>query len=603
MTSSGGSSGDGRAPTADRISDPTVTLDSVQDRTRPIDQFSADATDTDGDTVVRSSGLQGPGAAAGKQATSPVSDRLSLGEGTVVGGRYVLKGLAGSGGMAEVFRARDRKANRDVAIKILKQTFLDNPAAIEALEREARHAAAIDAQGIVPVFATGTDNGRPYTVMEFVDGKPLSQILKTREGRSVTWARTLDFAVDVGRTLAAAHAKGIVHCDLKPGNLFRMADGSWRVMDFGAALEVRDLRRDAQPVRVHRRLSADRSLEALTPAYASPEQLRHMAPEVRDDVFSLAVITYEMLTGLHPFGRLSADAAQERHMTPPRPAGIPPQAWNTLRRGLAFDRNKRPKSMTAFLRGLCRRRPVWPLTLLVLTISMGGAAALNPEVANRVLRDLELGGRAGMAMVQSDERAVAAMLDLKAADGPLADLALAFSRPLMEDRLRSLAAVGPEATTERLRVAMWAAGAARTLYPDDAAIGQLGERSFHLLLLDLADRLGRDEPIPRALLAGDVTLLRAGDPTAYAGVEDVIADLVRERLRKLGDPDAARSLADTARDLFPDEDWAEPPSGETDLQPAVPPGQKPPENTVPENVPRAAPVKDLQSQPLAPPPQ
>ncbi|MEQ8584654.1 MAG: serine/threonine-protein kinase [Thalassobaculaceae bacterium] len=487
------------------------------------------------------------------------------GEGDLIAGRFELGPQVGVGGMAAVYRARDRDTGGTVAVKLLKDAFLDRPSAVDAFEREAERTAALDDPGVAAVIATGRDGDSPYMAMEFLDGTPLARTLKMREGRPVSWARTLDFAAAVARTLAAVHSHGIVHCDLKPGNLFQTKDGFWRVLDFGAARDQPIPRSGPTPVRTHRRLSPEPALDALTPAYASPERLGHQEPDIRDDVFSLAVITYEFLTGLHPFGRLPSDQAQTRGLRPPRPAGIPTRAWKTLRAGLAFERKARPKTMTEFLRGVRRRPWLWPKILLVTAIGIGGiagVAALRPDLPaaghlERVWGDLELGGRAGLAYFESDEAALRALLDLKAADGPLGPPAVALAKPLMEDRLRRLAEAGPDSPTDRLRTALWAAGAGRTLYPDDDAILQLGERPFNLLLLDLADRLGRDAPMPRAVLVGDVALLRTGNPPDYAGVEDVIVDLISERLRKLTDPAAVKALTETARELFPGESWAE----------------------------------------------
>lgn len=553
-------------------------LETVDDRTLLVNALTADAPPDDEDTVLWSEGED-----AEETDETVAAHGRAPGEGDTIDGRFELKTLVGVGGMSVVFRAHDRQTNRDVAIKILKDAFLDTPGALNGFTREAKRTAAIDHPGVVTIIASGVHDDRPYTVMEYLDGTPLSRMLKAREGRAVTWARTLDFVNAVGRSLAAAHGKGIVHCDLKPSNLFQLSDGSWRVLDFGVAQEIRA---PGTPLPERRKEGPDKktepSLEALTPAYASPEQLRHMASDPRDDIFSLAVITYEMLTGLHPFDRLPADQARSRRLLPPRPDGIPTRAWKTLRRGIAFDRERRPKSMAAFLRGMRKPKPVWPWVVALLAIAVGAAVALRPDLAAQTGRDLELGGRAAMAYVEEDdETALQAALDLKAAEGPLGNHAIRLARPLIEDRVRRLAYVSPESPTERLRLANWAARTGRTLYPDDEAMHGIAERPFHLLLLDLADRLGRDELMSGRILAEDVTLLRGSDPQAYAGVEDVIVDLILERLRKLDDVQAAKALTDTARDLFPQEQWIEPTS--------VPPA------------PAAAPIGDLTVEPLAEP--
>lgn len=541
-------------------------LETVDDRTLLVNVLTADTPIDDEETVIWNDGSDDDEA---EEAGSGHGD--APGEGDLVDGRFELKTLIGVGGMAVVFLAHDRKADRDVAVKLLKDAFLDTQAAFDAFTREAKRTAAIDDAGVVQILASGTHEGRPYTVMEYLDGTPLSRMLKAREGRAVTWVRTLDFVTAVGRALAAAHAKGIVHCDLKPSNLFHLADGSWRVLDFGVAQEIRSPASDREtPEREDADKSAEPAIEALTPAYASQEQLRHMSPDPRDDIFSLAVITYEMLTGLHPFDRLPADQARARRLQPPRPEDVPARAWKTLRRGLAFDREDRPKSMTAFLRGLRKPRPVFPIVLLLIVVAIGGGAALRPDLTGAVVQDIRAGGEAGMAYFEDDQRFLQATLDLRAADGPLGPSAIAVARPLIEDRIRRLAQVDSETPTERLRLANWAAKAGQTLFPGDETIHQIAERPFNLLLLDLADRLGRDDPLPPAVLTDEINLLRASDPQSYAGVEDVIVDLILERLRKLQEPAAVKSLTETARELFPNEQWVEPAAPVDDLSSGVP---------------------------------
>jgi len=523
-------------------------LETVDDRTLLVNALTADAAPTDEATVVFSDGADrdADGESAPERGRAP-------GEGDLVDGRFELETLVGVGGMAVVFRARDRKVGRAVAVKLLKDAFLDTQAAFEAFTREAKRTASIGDPGVVRILASGTHDGRPYTVMEFLDGTPLSRMLKAREGRAVTWTRTLDFVTAIGRSLAAAHGKNIVHCDLKPSNLFHLSDGSWRVLDFGVAQEVRS----GADVPATDATEAP-AIEALTPAYASPEQLRHMAPDPRDDIFSLAVITYEMLTGLHPFDRLPADEARTKGLLPPRPEDLPARAWKTLRRGLAFEREKRPKSMAAFLKGLRKPRPVWPIALVLVALAVGGAAAIWPERARETVRDLDAGGQAGLAYFEDDDRFFAALVALRQDAGPLGRALIGTARPVIEDRLRRRAQVDSEATTERLRAANAAARIGHTLFPNDPEIHQIAERPFNLLLLDLADRLGRDEPLAPETLRDDVLLLKASDPESFAGVEDVIPDLILERLRKLTDPAAAKALTDTARALFPTEMWVEP---------------------------------------------
>jgi serine/threonine protein kinase len=536
------------------LADRVRKLDAIDDRTMMLEALAADATPNDEDTVIRSSDSEGEETQADSSARG-----MPPGEGDTIDNRFELKTLVGVGGMALVFRALDRQMNRDVAVKILKDSFLDTPAVIDAFIQEAKRSATIDDPGVVRIVATGIHEDRPYTAMEFLNGTTLNRILKVRAGRPATWARTLDFVNAVGRSLAAAHAKGIVHCDLKPSNLFQLSDESWRVFDFGIAQEIEEAGKPTLSVAGDKKeIPTAPTIEALTPAYASPEQLRRLSPDARDDIFSLAVITYEMLTGLHPFDRLPADQARDRRLQPPRPEGLPNRAWKTLRRGLAFDRDTRPRSMISFLGGLGKPRPRWPIILVLLAIILGGAAAMFPDIARQVFRDLELSGRAGMAYLEDDARLIQSTVELKTSGGPLGQSVITLARPLIEGRIRELARVEAETPTEGLRRANRAVQAGQTLFPGDEAISQIAERPFHLLLLDLADRLGRDEALAPETLRDDVMLLQNSNPQAYLGVEDVIFDLILERLRELRDPQAAKALTKIGRELFPNEQWVEP---------------------------------------------
>lgn len=536
------------------LSDRVRKLEKIDDRTMMINALSADAPASDEDTVVWNRDADEESSRETEQGCS-----RPPGEGDIINGRFELKTLIGVGGMAVVFRALDLQTNRDVAVKILKDTFLDTPGSVEAFTKEAQRIAAIDDPGVVKILASGTQEDRPYTVMEYLNGTLLSEILKAREGRSVSWARTLNFVNTVGRSLVAAHAKGIVHCDLKPSNLIQLSDGSWRVFDFGIAQDIQQLGTGLQDTSGGRTETPSRpTIEALTPAYASPEQLRHMLPDTRDDIFSLAVITYEMLTGLHPFDRLPAHQASTRRLQPPRPKALPNRTWRTLRRGFAFDRDQRPKSMASFLSGLRKPRSVWPTILVLLLIALGIGATSFPDQTRQVLRDFELGGRVGNAYFANDKHLIQSMIDLRAADGPLGQPAVTLARPILEDRIRRLAKVDSNSPTERIRLANWAASAGHILYPNDKAIGKISEWPFHLLLLDLAERLALEDVLPPEALREDILLLRGSDPQQYDGVEDVIIDLILQRLGKLQDPKATQALIDICRDLFPKEHWTDP---------------------------------------------
>ena len=156
--------------------------------------------------------------------------------GTILGGRYRLVELLGEGGMATIFRAVDTQLGRDVAIKLLRPEYLRDPDFSSRFRQEAQNAASLNHPNVVSVFDYGEDPAGPYIVMEFVDGEDLATIL--RRNGSLPPPQAARIAAAVARALAAAHARGIVHRDVKPGNVLIGRDGRVKVVDFGIARAV-----------------------------------------------------------------------------------------------------------------------------------------------------------------------------------------------------------------------------------------------------------------------------------------------------------------------------------------------------------------------------
>jgi serine/threonine protein kinase len=222
--------------------------------------------------------------------------RLTLTAGTKLGD-YEVKSLLGSGGMGEVYRARDSRLGRDVAIKVLPPSLSSDSDRLRRFEQEARAAAALNHPNILAVFQMGTYQGAPYLVSELLEGETLREQIK--RGR-MTVRKAIDYGVQLARGLAAAHEKGIVHRDLKPENLFVSKDGRLKILDFGLAKLM-------QP-----QCSAEHSTVTLiegtrpgvvlgTVGYMSPEQVRGQTTDHRTDIFSFGAILYEMLAGKRAF--------------------------------------------------------------------------------------------------------------------------------------------------------------------------------------------------------------------------------------------------------------------------------------------------------------
>jgi serine/threonine protein kinase len=218
-------------------------------------------------------------------------------------GHYRVSELIGAGGMGEVYRARDARLDRDVALKILPPAFCQDEERLRRFALEARAAAALNHPNILAIFDIGTEEGSPYIVSELLEGASLRNRLL---GGALSPRLAIEYALQIVRGLAAAHEKGIVHRDLKPENLFVTRDGRLKILDFGLAklTQPEQARSDSDAVT----LATNTNAIVGTVGYMSPEQLRGQAVDHRSDIFSFGAVFYEMLCGRHAFtGDTNAD--------------------------------------------------------------------------------------------------------------------------------------------------------------------------------------------------------------------------------------------------------------------------------------------------------
>lgn len=210
-------------------------------------------------------------------------------------GRYEVASLIASGGMGDVYRARDTQLDRPVALKVLSANLLSDPERLTRFAQEARTTALISHPNILSVFDIGSDNGRPYVVSELLQGQTLRARLADGP---LAIATAIDYACQIAHGLIAAHHLGVVHRDLKPENVFVTEDARVKVLDFGLAScrgEGVGLTNDSA--------STQPGTIIGTVGYMAPEQVRSAATDERSDIFSVGVMFYEMVAGVAPFRR------------------------------------------------------------------------------------------------------------------------------------------------------------------------------------------------------------------------------------------------------------------------------------------------------------
>jgi eukaryotic-like serine/threonine-protein kinase len=251
--------------------------------------------------------------------------------GITLGGRYQLTERIAIGGMGEVWKAQDQVLGRLVAIKILKEEYTGDPGFLNRFRAEARHTALLNHVGIANVFDYGEEEGSAYLVMELVPGQPLSSIIEHEQVLSPD--RTLSIIAQTARALAVAHAQGLVHRDVKPGNLLITPDGRVKVTDFGIARLA-----DQVPLTQTGQVMG-------TAQYLAPEQATGQTATGSSDIYSLGVIGYECLSGHRPFSgesQIAIALAQVNDAPPPLSESLPAPVRALLMSMLAKDPKDRP---------------------------------------------------------------------------------------------------------------------------------------------------------------------------------------------------------------------------------------------------------------------
>ncbi|GAA3341592.1 hypothetical protein GCM10017714_26200 [Curtobacterium pusillum] len=293
--------------------------------------------------------------------------------GLTFGGRYQLSSRVAIGGMGEVWQATDLVIGRTVALKILKDEYLGDPGFLERFRAEARHAALVNHEGIANVFDYGEEDGSAYLVMELVPGEALSTMIEREHTLPVD--KVLDIVAQTANALQAAHAVGLVHRDIKPGNLLITPDGRVKITDFGIARIA-----DQVPLTATGQVMG-------TVQYLSPEQASGHPASPSTDIYSLGIVAYECLAGRRPFTGESQVAIAMAHINeqpPALPGDIPEPVSALVMSCIAKKPADRPATAANLARAAqaLRRGDVAAATVAVPAIAAaGGTVAFNPPQA------------------------------------------------------------------------------------------------------------------------------------------------------------------------------------------------------------------------------
>ncbi len=315
-------------------------------------------------------------------AAPPPGDEL--GPGSVLKQRFRLEQVIGQGGMGAVYKAVDllkveaRDRNPYIAVKLLVGDFKEHPEAFIALQRESAKAQRLAHPNIATVYDFDRDGETVYMTMELMIGAELAKYIKKLPAGGLPVPDAMKIIEQLCAGLEYAHGRGLVHSDFKPGNAFVLEDGTVKLLDFGVA-RASKTKTDAEGEST---VFDPGQLGALTPAYATIEMFEGEDPDPRDDLYALACVSYELLTGKHPFNKMSAVKAKEKGLKPAPVQKLNKRQNRALLKGLALHRKDRIESVEAFWDGL---RPKKDYTLQIAAAATAGVLLIGALSYNPIL--------------------------------------------------------------------------------------------------------------------------------------------------------------------------------------------------------------------------
>jgi serine/threonine protein kinase len=305
-----------------------------------------------GETLI----MPNPGAAGSKPSRRhrPEDGRLAVGD--VIKNRFELVEIIGRGGMGLVYKARDlvkvqaRDAHPYVAVKVLSEGFKKYSKAFIALQREASKSQRLAHPNIATVFDFDRDNDTIFMTMELLSGEPFDRLIAQLPAGGLPQEVALRYIDDLCNGLAYAHKQNLIHSDLKPANIYLCDSGVVKLLDFGITRAFKQERTGDS--RNDDTLFDPASLKALTPAYATIEMFDRAPPDPRDDIYALACVSYELLTGAHPYKKVAAHKALELGLKPPPVKGLSRRQQKALFKALSLRRQERTSTVEEFRDGI-----------------------------------------------------------------------------------------------------------------------------------------------------------------------------------------------------------------------------------------------------------
>ncbi len=314
--------------------------------------------------------------------------------GSILRNRFELVAKLGEGGMGAVYLATDKikeeaqDKNPKIAVKVLNETFKQFRESFIALQRESSKQQRLAHPNIATVFDFDRDYtyGTVFMTMEYLEGEPLDKYIRRLPPEGLDYKEARPVIEGMCHGLAYAHHHQLVHSDFKPANTFLNKDGVVKLLDFGIARAAKP--KDAPEGSTKENTLFDPgTLSALTPAYASAEMLEGETPEPPDDIYALACVCYQLLSGKHPFNKMPANHARDNDLSPAPVKKLKRRQMKGLMRGLAFDRNKRPQTVEEFLDEITPKKPVLAYALTTAAVILTIIGVLAKDVFEDYLRE------------------------------------------------------------------------------------------------------------------------------------------------------------------------------------------------------------------------